>query len=141
MKQTGATLEFRWGTVSLPFKVEVPPSLAPGTMTVAQAAGYVGTYTMIMYGGEKHDSTTEQVEIVLKDGRLHSVPATPDMEFASVPSTTKKGVAFPAFLDKGEIQDVEVASPLTWKLKGGRALRFTVAGIAAGSVWFKGKRK
>lgn len=139
--RAGATLEFHWGTVALPFRIDVEPSLAPATMTAAEAAPYVGKYTMIIYG-EKHDSTTEAVEVVLKDGRLHGVPVTtPDLEFVVVPSTTKRGVLYPAFLDKGAIAEIEVNTPLTWRFKGERAVQFTVVDVEPGRLWFKGVRK
>ena len=140
VSKSGATLEFRWGTAALAYRVDVEPTLPPGTMTEAQASAYVGDYSMIMFGSGR-DSTVEPMHVKLVDGRLHGVGATPDMEFAIVETRAKKGVLYPAFLDKGEIQDVEVATPLTWTFKGRRAVSFTVAGSAAGGVWFKGVRK
>lgn len=138
--KTGTTLEFHWGTTALAYRIEVEPSLPPGTMTEAEAAAYVGAYTMIMYAG-KGDSTVEPLTVALKDGRLHGVGATPDMEFAIVGVSSRKGVLYPAFLDRGEIQDVEIATPLTWRFQGKRAVGFTVAGSAAGGVWFKAIRR
>ena len=136
---TGATLEFRWGTVVIPFRIDVLPTLAPGTWTEASAAPYVGEYSMVMYGEKKSDSTVEKLSIQLKDGRLHGIPTMPDFEFAFIDPAKKGGPMFIAFVDKGEITDIEVAAPTHWVRQGSRVTGFVV--MAFKDVWFKAVRK
>lgn len=138
--RTGGTLEFRWSTYSLPMRIDVEPSLKPGTMTAAQAAPYVGDYTMVMYG-DKNDSTMATLTVSLKDGRLLATPSIPGLEFAIVDSPSEKGVRNIAFLEKGEIKDVETESPLVWKLQGGRAVGFTIADVPPADIWIRAVRK
>jgi hypothetical protein len=135
----GAVLEFRWATVSIPLRIDIEPSLKPGTMTPAQSAPYLGDYTMIMYG-QKNDSTMATLAISLKDGRLVATPSIPGLEFAIV-NSAKPNVQNIAFLEKGEIKDIEVDSPLTWKMQSGRAVGFTIANIPPEDVWIRVVRK
>ena len=137
--RTGAVLEFRWGTTSIPLRIDIEPSLKPGTLTPTQAAPYLGDYTMIMYGGKK-DSTVATLAVSLKDGRLVATPSIPGLDFAIVTSP-KPGVQYVAFLEKGEVKDIEVDSPLTWQLQSGRAVGFTIASIPPTEVWIRAVRK
>lgn len=95
--RTGAVLEFRWGTTSIPLRIDIEPSLKPGTLTPTQAAPYLGEYTMIIYG-RKNDSTLATLAVSLKDGRLVATPSIPGLEFAIVTSPTP-GVQYVAFLE------------------------------------------
>jgi hypothetical protein len=137
--RTGAVLEFRWGSYAIPLRIDVEPSLKPGTMTTAQAAPYVGDYTMIMYGA-KNDSTVATLAVALKNGRLVATPSIPGLDFAIVDSP-KPEMRYVAFLEKGEIKDIEVDSPLTWQMKGGRGIGFIIGDIPPGDVWIKAVRK
>ena len=140
VSKSGATLEFRWGTTALAYRLEVEPTLPPGTMTEAEARAYVGEYTLVFFDSPK-DSTVEMARIALVDGRLRGVGATPDLEFAIVGARGQPGKLFPAFIDKGEIQDVELSTPLVWQRKGGRVTGFRVLSLSPGRDWFKGVRK
>lgn len=136
--RTGAVLEFRWGTVVLPLRIDVPPTMAPGVMTAAQAAPYVGNYTRIEYGPKKGDSTLEKMSVVLKSGRLHGITPDPAFEFAFIEPQKRGDNLLIAFLDKGEIADIEVAAPTNWVEKDGKVTGFIVRAFK--DVWFKGVR-
>jgi hypothetical protein len=135
----GATLRFRWGQVSLPLEIAVQSSRAAIAASEDAFAPYLGSYEMTMEG-EDGKTVVMKAELINANGSLRAVidgawgPMT--MEF--VP-TDQPHQFRPAFVDKGQIVDVEEV-PVIFEMEGGRAVGFKIMGIGD-DVWMRGKRK
>jgi hypothetical protein len=68
---TGATLEFRWGTMGASFPIVVPPSL-PLTVSDADAAPFVGEYDYA-WTDPKSTEKPSRFTVLRRDGKLFGV--------------------------------------------------------------------
>lgn len=139
----GATLRFRWAEVSIPLRIEVESSRKGITLTEEQAAPYLGSWTVQFQTEGQPPSPEMKMQVLLGNGSLRAVIDGPQpwtMEF--VP-TGEPHVFFPAFLsDDGEVLDVEAATPVTFELENGRAVRWKTSGLEGfdDEPWMWGSR-
>jgi hypothetical protein len=138
VQRNSTTMEFRWGTVAIRVPIEVPPRPDGSRFTVAEAAPYVGKYTMLSKG-EKGDSTREAMEVALKDNRL-VVSIEGEAVFIFVRAPKQPNTFFVAFVEKDAIVDVEENSPVRIQRTGGRATTLTAHSAVAGAIWFRAVR-
>lgn len=132
-----ATLRLRWGTVAVNLAVGVTPSRTLAGMTDEALAPYLGSYTVVFIG-DQGSSPEMKVELVNARGKLRAILDGPEpMEMEFIP-TGKPHEFLPAFMDKGEILDVE-ETPLIFEVVRGRAVGFTSA--LGDEVWLRGKRR
>ena len=135
----GATLRLRWAQVSLPVEIKVQSSRAAIAIEKDAYAPYVGSYEMTMTG-EDGKPVAMKAEVINANGALRAVMEGPwgpmTMEF--IP-TDKPHRFLPAFIDQGQIADVEEV-PVIFEMEGGRAVGFKIMGIGD-DVWMRGKRK
>jgi hypothetical protein len=71
VRTTGATLEFRWGTMGASFPIVVPPSL-PLTVSEVDAAPFVGEYDYA-WTDPKSTEKPSRFTVVRRDGKLFGV--------------------------------------------------------------------
>jgi Protein of unknown function (DUF2911) len=136
----GATLRLRWSTVVVPLEIQVQSSRGGvAALDPSQLAPYLGSYTLTVEG-EGGKTIEMKAEVIIANGSLRMAvdgawgPFT--MEF--IP--TKEPHRFlPAFVDKGEVADVEEV-PVIFDVQDGRATGFVIMGIGT-DVWMRGKRK
>lgn len=135
----GATLRFRWARVSLPLEITVQSSRATVAAKADAFAPYLGSYEMTT-DGEDGKTLVMKAELINANGSLRAVidgawgPMT--MEF--IP-TDRPHYFLPAFVDKGQVVDVEEV-PVIFEVENGRATGFKIMGIGD-DVWMRGKRK
>lgn len=137
----GATLRLRWATTVVPLEIQVQSFRAGiALLDASQLAPYLGSYTLStdLEGGK---TVEMEVELINANGRLlmkgnNAAWGSFTMEF--IP--TKEPHRFlPAFVDKGEVADVEEV-PVIFDVQNGRATGFVIMGSGS-DVWMRGKRK
>jgi hypothetical protein len=138
VERNSTTMEFRWGTVAIDVPIEVEPHPDGSRFTVAEAAAYVGKYAMLSKG-EKGDSTREAMEITLKDNRLVVSVENEDV-FIFVRAPKQPNTFYVAFVEKGDIVDVEENSPVRIQMSGNRATTLVAHSAVAGAIWFRAVR-
>lgn len=133
---TGTTLRMHWATTAVDIDVAVPPSRPPTNMTAEQMAPYLGSYTLHMEG----DTTERKVE-VLSSGRAIRLVVDGWGDFAMELIPTAEPHHFvTAFLQKGELYDVEDQAPFEFVMEGGRATGFRIIDATENKTWMTGKR-
>lgn len=133
---TGTTLRMHWATTAVDIDVAVPPSRPPTNMTAEQMAPYLGSYTLRMEG----DTTEHKVE-VLSSGRAIRLVVDGWGDFAMELIPTAEPHHFvTAFLQKGELYDVEDQAPFEFVMEGGRATGFRIIDATENKTWMTGKR-
>jgi hypothetical protein len=140
VSQTGTELRLRWGATTVPVEIGVTPSAPKVVMTTEQLAPYLGTYGVTFQTpGSERRSPEMRLAIVNAKGTLRGIMDQPGeaMEIEYLPTATPHRF-MPAFLQKGEVFDVEV-TPVDFKVVDGRAVGFTV--MFAGKSWMEGTRK
>lgn len=144
IRVNGATMVMQWGTVRVPFRIEVTPSYDV-KMTAAEAGPYLGTYAFKWTESEAGDTVPIAMTISYRDTALVGV-WTPELwpgADRAVLVPIKEGWFVPAFLEKnGEIYDFEKSMSMEFaKRKGGekQARAFEIRGTGD-SLWATGKR-
>lgn len=134
----GATLRFRWANLTVPIEIGVEPSRKAVALSDAELAPYLGSY--VISTDEDGKTVEMKAELINAKGALRAVIdgawGAFTMEF--VPTDTLHKF-FPAFMQDGQIRDVE-ETPVRFTIEGGRATGFTVAGIGD-DIWMRAKRK
>jgi len=144
VRQDGATLRFRWARVVIPFEIGVEPSRQLVAMTREQAAPYLGGYTVHFFNELNQRSPDLRMEILLADGALRGVIDGPEpfiMQFLPEPAPH---TFLLAFMLNDKVFDVEVNTPITFEVQGGRAARWSakgLEGVADGAPWIQGTRR
>ena len=145
VRHTGADLRFRWAHVVLAFTIDVESSRNRVAMTEAQAAPYVGKWSVQFLNEVGEESPKMPMEILLSEsGALRGVadgPAPYGMEF--IPRDEEPHTFLIGFLMNGELFDVEAATPVVFEVKDGRADRWyarPVEGIGD-KPWVWGTRR
>lgn len=145
IRVTGATMAMQWGTLRVPFRIDVTPSYDV-KMSSASAGPYLGKYDFGWTEKEAGDTVPMTMTISYQDTALVA-EWVPDLwpgagKVMLIP--VKEDWFYPAFLDKdGQIYDVEKSMSMEFaKRKSGqkKALTFEVRGTAD-SLWATGKRK
>ena len=142
VRRDGTTLRFRWAKVSIPFKIDVQPRKV-ASMTEQQAAPYLGSWAVRFYDDSKHQESPEmKMEMLLGSGTLRGVVEGPQpfaMEFLPEPD----GTFLLAFLEDGKVVDVETATPITFDMQNGRALRWSAKAVhgIGDKPWIWGTRR
>lgn len=141
----GATMVMQWGTVQIPFRIEVTPSYDM-KMTAAKASPYVGKYSYAWKMKQPGDSVPIVLTISFRDTVLVGEFKPELWEGADkiifVP--VKDDWFYPAFLEKtGEIKDVDKTMSLefaTRKSDEKQAKSFEVRGTGD-ALWATGQRQ
>ena len=133
---TGTTLRMQWGTTAIDLDVAVPPSRAPTNMTAEQMAPYLGSYSLHMEG-----DTTERKAEVLAAGRAMRivVDGWGDFGIELIP-TAEPHHFVTAFIQKGELYDVEDQAPFEFLMEGGKATGFRIIDATENKTWMSAKR-
>ena len=135
---TGTQLRLRWGTTTVPLEIGVTPSMPVVAMTAEQLAPYLGTYG-VTFAGPNGKSPEMKVALVNAKGSLRGILDMPGgMEMQYIPTDTPNRF-LPAFMKDGKITDVEVTTPVEFKIVDGRATGFTA--LFNGKPWMEGTRK
>lgn len=121
----GTELRLRWGTTIVPIAIGVQPSSPNITMSKEQLDRYLGTYSVTFPDGD-HRSAPRRLAIVEAKGRLRAVldDENDPIEMEFLPTMIPDHF-MPAFLDKGQIFDVD-PMPVVFQIEGKRAVGFTV---------------
>lgn len=136
VSHTGTTLRLHWATTAVDIDVAVPPSRPPTNMTAEQMAPYLGSYTL-RAEGDTADSKAE----VLAAGRAIRVVVDGWGDFAMELIPTAEPHHFvTAFLQKGELYDVEDQAPFVFDVEGGRATGFRIIDATENKPWMTAKR-
>lgn len=138
VSRDGATLRFRWGTVAFGVDMLVEPSRSGIRLTDEQAAPYVGRYGLVFIG-KKGPSPEMKMEIVNTRGVLRAIVDGKDPFTMELIPTGERHRFMPAFLEDGEIFDVE-ATPVIFEMDGARARGFYAPGVS-NPVWMRATRK
>jgi DUF2911 family protein len=144
VRVNGATLAFQWGTVRIPFRIDVTPTYNV-QMTAANAAPYVGRYSFAWTQPDPKDTIPLTLTLSYRDSALFGDFTPPIWPGAGtvLMIPIREDWFIPAFLEKGEIYDVEKSMVLEFpRRKAGQKLApgFEVRGTAD-SLWATGKRK
>ncbi len=135
---TGTQLRLRWGPTTVPLEIGVAPSMPAVAMTAEQLAPFLGTYG-VTFAGPNGKSPEMKVALVNAKGSLRGILDMPGgMEMQYIP-TDKPNRFLPAFMKDGKITDVEVTTPVEFKIVDGRAVGFTA--MFDGKPWMEGTRK
>jgi len=136
ISHTGTTLRMHWATTAVDIDVAVAPSRPPTNMTAEQMAPYLGSYSLRMEG-----DTTERKAEVLSAARAIRVVVDGwgDVAIELVP-TDEPHHFVTAFLQKGELYDVEDQAPFEFVMEGGRATGFRIIDATENKTWMSGKR-
>ena len=136
VSHTGTTLRMHWATTAVEMEVAVPPSRPPTSMTAEQMAPYLGSYSLRMEG----DTADHKAE-VLSAGRAIRVVVDGwgDFTMELIP-TADPNHFVTAFLQKGELYDVEDQAPFVFDLEGGRVTGFHIIDRTENKTWMTGKR-
>jgi hypothetical protein len=136
---TGTTLRLRWGTTTVPLEIGVTPSMPVVAMTAEQLAPFLGTYG-VTFAGPNGKSPEMKVALVNAKGSLRGIMDTPGggMEMQYIPTDTPNKF-LPAFMKDGKITDVEVTTPVEFRIVDGHATGFTA--LFNGKPWMEGTRK
>jgi hypothetical protein len=135
---TGTQLRLRWGTTTVPLEIGVSPSMPVVAMTAEQLAPYLGTYG-VTFAGPNGKSPEMKVALVNAKGSLRGILDMPGgMEMQYIPTDTPNRF-LPAFMKDGKIMDVEVTTPVEFKIVDGRATGFSA--LFNGKPWMEGTRK
>lgn len=133
---TGTTLRMHWATTAIDIEVAVPPSRPPTNMTAEQMAPYLGSYSLRAEG-----DTTERKAEVLSAGRAIRVVVDGWGDFAIELIPTAEPHHFvTAFMQKGELYDVEDQAPFEFVMEGGRATGFRIIDATENKTWMSAKR-
>jgi hypothetical protein len=133
---TGTTLRMHWATTAVDLDVGVRPSRPPTNMSAAEMAPYLGSYTLRTEG----DSTERKAE-ALAAGRAIRVVVDGWKDFAMELIPTAEPHRFlTAFLQKGELYDVEDQAVFVFDVQGGRAAGFRIIDLTENKDWMTGKR-
>lgn len=124
VSQTGATLRFRWAEVVIPFEIKVTPGRKAVVMTEAQAAPYVGSWTMQFLNEVNEKSPEMRMQVLVSNGSLRGVIDGPTPFVLEFIPTDEPHKFLPAFLADGQIFDVETATPVVFEIVNGRATRW-----------------
>lgn len=137
---TGAELRLRWGSTTVPLEIGVTPSMPAVVMTTEQLAPYLGSYGVTFAGPNGGRSPEMKLAIVNAKGTMRGIADMPGegMEMQYIPTETPHRF-LPAFLKNGKILDVEVTTPVDFKIVNGRAVGFTA--MFDGKPWMEGRRK
>lgn len=144
VRVTGTTLLFQWGTVRIPFRIDVTPTYSV-QMTAAKAGPYLGRYSFKWTEPQPGDTLPFTLTLSFQDSALFGEFKPPLWPGADriIMIPIKEGWFIPAFLEKGEIYDVEKSMVLEFpKRKPGEKQMpgFEVRGTGD-SLWAVGKRK
>jgi hypothetical protein len=133
----GMSLEFQWGTTSLPLRIDVPTP-PEKTVTAAEAATLVGEYKMSFEGpppqGVSRGATPPQIDVHVSfdNGRLVGVmkdsPVGAPTQFALIPVASL--VFNPGWMMDGDVFEVEVDMYFEFLLEDREATGFEVRGLA-----------
>jgi Protein of unknown function (DUF2911) len=140
----GATMAMQWGTVRVPFRVEVTPTYDV-KMTTTQAAPYLGNYAFAWTEGVPGDTAPITMTISFRDSAIVG-EWTPELwpgAGQAILIPVKDGWFVPAFLVNGEIYDIDKSMSMEFaRRKQGEKLAtsFEVRGTGD-SLWATGKRK
>jgi hypothetical protein len=136
---TGTQLRLRWGSTTVPLEIGVTPSMPAVAMTAEQLAPYLGTYG-VTFAGPNGRSPEMKIALVNAKGSLRGIMDTPGggMEMQYIP-TDKPNRFLPAFMKDGKVTDVEVTTPVEFKIVDGKAVGFTA--MFDGKPWMEGTRK
>jgi hypothetical protein len=133
---TGTTLRMHWATTAVDLDIGVRPSRPPTNMSAAEMAPYLGSYALRMEG-----DTTERKAEVLASGRAMRVVVDGwgDFGMELIP-TGERHRFLTAFLQKGELYDVEDQALFVFDIDGGRATGFRIIDLTENKDWILGKR-
>lgn len=135
--RTGTTLRMHWERTVLDLDIGVRPSRPPTSMTAAQMAPYLGGYTMRMEG----DTTERKAEVLAARSALRIVvDGWPDYAMELIP-TQGQHRFITAFLQKGELFDVEDQALLVFDMDGSRCVGFRIIDLTENKDWITAKRR
>jgi hypothetical protein len=137
---TGTQLRLRWGSTTVPLEIGVAPSMTVAAMTAQQLAPYLGSYGVTFPGPNGGRSPEMKLAIVNAKGTMRGIMDMPGeaMEMQYIPTDTPHRF-LPAFLKDGKIMDVEVTTPVDFRIVDGKAVGFTA--LFDGKPWMEGTRK
>ena len=137
VSRTGTTLRMHWDRTLLDLEVTVSPSRPPANLSAQQMAPYLGSYTIRMEG----DTAQHKGEVIAARGAIRIVvDGWGDYVIELIP-TGEPHRFITAFLEKGELHDVEDQAPLVFDVVQGRAVGFRIIDLTANKDWVTGKRK
>lgn len=139
IRRNAVALVMHWGTVRVPFEIEVTPSLAL-TYPAERAAPYLGTFGFAWTGGPE---ASKEIKLFITHengslmGRWDPAPFPEWDRFYLINVGPDQFV--PGFLEKGALYDVERGMVITFSQLGGRAAAFEVK-VDDAQVIASGKR-
>lgn len=144
IRVNGGTMAMQWGAVRVPFRIDVMPSYNV-LITAAKAGPYLGRYDFAWTQKEPGDTIPMTLTISYRDTVLVGewIPELWPGAGLVILIPVKDDWFVPAFLQKGEIYDVEKSMSMEFaRRKGGQKLApsFEVRGTGD-SLWATGKRK
>ena len=143
VRPSGTTMVLQWGTVRVPFRIDVTPSYNMA-MSAAKAGPYIGKYAFEWTEKEPGDTVPLSFTVTLRDtllmGEWSKEPWPGANPIVMVP--IKEDWFIPAFLEQGEIHDVEKEMVLEFAhpKTGEKARGFEVRGTGD-SLWATARRK
>lgn len=133
---SGMALRFRWATTSIPFRIDVPPTVVL-TVDEASASPLVGQYAMEMMGPPPEgvppgmEMPPMRFEVTFTgerlEGVIHGGPPMLPNEMVLMP--VADNVFNPAWMMDGEIFETEVDMFIEFDVVDGRAASFDVRGL------------
>ena len=132
------TLRFRWGPMSFGVEIVVAPSRPTTRLTDPQAAPYLGRYGLVFISGTG-TSPERKLEIVNARGVLRAIVDGPEPFVMELIPTSEPHRFMPAFLDGGQVFDVEV-TPVIFEMTEGRAAGFYSPGVTT-PAWMRATRR
>jgi hypothetical protein len=133
---TGTTLRMHWAATAVDIDIAVPPSRSPTNMTADEMAPYLGSYTLRMEG----DTTERKAEVLAARNAIRVVvDGWGDFAMELIP-TAERHRFVTAFLQKGELYDVEDQAPFVFDVEAGRAAGFRIIDATENKTWMSGRR-
>ncbi len=143
-RRDGTTLRMHWGTTYVPLEIQVESTLRIVRLTEEEMDPYLGRYTLEMYGNPDDPPMQFSVEFVGENGAIKgSLPGNVgDFQMQLLPRANPHEFLL-ALLDAdgevGEVPPEDEGGVLTFSVAEGKAVGFTVTGIA-GRTWIEASR-
>jgi len=128
----------REGASAIAMKIQVDPTVARVPTSGSGLSPYLGDYILISRG-EAGERFEESLRLIERNGRLHGVVRDGKWDFDLIPAKVAHRF-YVAFVENGEVIDVEDSTPVVFELSGGRATGFVAQGFEK-EPWMRAVRK
>ena len=136
--QTGTTLRMHWDRTWVDVAVGVRPSRPPSNLTAAQMAPFLGSFTL-----KEADDTTgreQKAEVIAAGNELRIVvDGWGNYTIGLLPKGEHRYTT--AFLEDGQVRDVEEYAEVVFEMQGGRAVGFQILDLTENKPWMTARRR